>query len=203
MHPLLKIYLFVLVVATLVAVVPGPRPREEVPTAIPLERSVASIRVIPQRPHVLGYERAEFGATWGRRGACSTREATMVAAFPLSDGCSAHGTTPDPYTGRTLVPADVEIDHIFPLAAAWDLGAATWTAERRLEFANDPINLVAVSKSANREKSDQLPSAWLPPRVDARCWYVSALAHVAATYQLRLSEADVDAMNGQCRRSIG
>ena len=63
----------------------------------------------------------------------------------------ATGTLHDPYTNATVafvrgdqVGASVQIDHIVPLALAWDLGARTWTDEMRLRFANDPANLLAV-----------------------------------------------------------
>ena len=51
------------------------------------------------------------------------------------------GTVTDPYTGNPLeLTGEVEIDHVFPLSAAWDLGAHGWEPGRREAFANDPRN---------------------------------------------------------------
>lgn len=91
----------------------------------------------------------------------------------------------------------IEIDHIFPLSAAWDMGAHAWEPEKRVAFANDPRNLVAVSRAANQEKSDQLPSEWMPMK-DAHCWYANRLAIVAAAYDLPLPEQDLKLMRSKC-----
>ena len=45
------------------------------------------------------------------------------------------------------IGAAVQIDHIVPLALAWDLGARNWTDEMRVRFANDPANLLAVARA--------------------------------------------------------
>ena len=116
--------------------------------------------------------------------------------------CELHaGKLYDPYSGTSIdfdphERAKVEIDHIFPLAAAWDMGANAWTDSQRQEFANDPLNLIAVSRTQNQAKSDQLPAAWLPPSRDNRCWYVGRLAQVAVKYALPL--ADIAVMRRQC-----
>lgn len=104
----------------------------------------------------------------------------------------------DPYTHRTVPVSDVEIDHIFPLSAAWDMGAAEWDMHTATQFANDPLNLVAVEGAANRDKSDQLPSAWMPPYRGHRCWYSERLAAIAVAYDLALTTADVARMKRSC-----
>ena len=35
----------------------------------------------------------------------------------------------------------LDVDHVVPLAWAWNAGAWRWTPERRREFANDPASL--------------------------------------------------------------
>jgi len=44
----------------------------------------------------------------------------------------------------------MDLDHIVPLAAAWNMGADEWTDELRTRFANDPLNLQFTSASLNR-----------------------------------------------------
>lgn len=68
----------------------------------------------------------------------------------------------------------LDIDHMVPLAEAWDSGASEWTAERRQAYANDlgsERSLVAVTAKTNRSKADKDPSQWLPPAEGAHCTY--------------------------------
>lgn len=68
-----------------------------------------------------------------------------------------------PYTGRKFTnPSDIDIDHIVPLSHAHRHGAENWTKQQRKQFANDPLNLIAVHDKANRQKSDKPPSEWMP-----------------------------------------
>ena len=65
---------------------------------------------------------------------------------------------------------EVQIDHVVPLGAAWARGARDWPQSERERFANDPVNLLATSASANESKSDRGPAEWLP-RSAYRCAY--------------------------------
>lgn len=191
-----RCYLCILIAATL-AVVPFPTPR-----------SLVSIPSHPLPRHsVLGYDRKEFFGDWGTlRSGCSTREAIMADAW-AQETCTipyrqwdqaALVDVTDPYTGEVLDPADVEVDHIIPLRAAWDLGAYTWPEDKRTAFANDPINLVVTSRAANQAKSDMLPSEWLPPDKRVRCAYGERIVSVARKYEIALPPADVRAIRRQC-----
>lgn len=206
------VYLVVLAAATLLAAVvtflPWSPPLPGTGLA-PVEQSLARVEVVPQRVKVLGYERAEFGSGWRPHGGCTMREAVLSAQFAADPtatpavGCGLPDTTAaDPYTGAELAAGDAEIDHIFPLSAAWDLGAHAWSPARRQAFANDPANLVAVHRAVNQQKSDQLPAHWLPPDPAAQCWYVQRLAEVAATYALALPHADQRVMRRACATGI-
>ncbi|MCJ7602276.1 MAG: HNH endonuclease [Desulfobulbaceae bacterium] len=74
-----------------------------------------------------------------------------------------------PYTGKEFTKAsDMDIDHIVPLSHAHKTGGADWSREKKREFANDPLNLVAVDDDTNKEKSDQAPDEWRPPLKS--CW---------------------------------
>ena len=67
--------------------------------------------------------------------------------------------------------ADVDIDHMVPLAEAWDSGARSWTTARRQAYANDlgdRRSLVAVTDNVNQAKGDQDPAAWLPQSPSCR-----------------------------------
>lgn len=94
---------------------------------------------------------------------------------------------------------------LFPLAAAWDLGAAQWPQRKRTSFANDiERNLVVVSGDVNIDKGDSTPSEWLPPWKGSQCWYAARYLTVAIYYQLAITEADWHALSGArrlCHRS--
>ncbi|MER5199846.1 HNH endonuclease family protein [Streptomyces sp. NPDC002755] len=92
--------------------------------------------------------------------------------------------------------SSLDVDHMVPLAEAWDSGASAWTAARREAYANDQgaaASLIAVSGSSNRSKSDKDPADWLP--VDAyRCEYASAWTATKLRWQLPADPAERDAL---------
>lgn len=203
-----RLYLTALTLLTLVAggvwARPLLSPLDE-PGLPALSRSLADAPTSAQRVRVLGYERERFGG-WSPTGGCTTRELVITAQLQDSSvtappaACDLPTTAAgfDPYTGGTFTVGDSEVDHIFPLSAAWDAGAHAWTRRQREAFANDPANLVAVDGRINQAKSDLMPAQWAPPDRGARCWYARRLAHVAAAYGLSVSVADRRAMRWMC-----
>ena len=106
------------------------------------------------------------------------------------------GQLRDPYTNATVpftrgaqVGASVQIDHIVPLAYAWDMGAREWPDELRKRFANDPANLIAVAGQANQDKGDLPPGEWMPPNTAFWCAYAVQFAEVLRGYRLSVDEA--------------
>lgn len=171
------------------------------------------MRVIPERVTVLGYDRALFGG-WAPAAAASdaaiadTRDAVLAEWFGGDTGTPS-GTNAgtdagdtviaDPYTGDDLTADGADVDHVYPLAAAWDFGAHMWDARTRREFANDAdLNLVPVASAVNREKSDLTPEEWLPPDRDLRCDYSKRYLRVAVAWRLAVSVADWEAMADAC-----
>ncbi len=117
------------------------------------------------------------------------------------------GTTimQDLYTGQLLDLATEtpDVDHVIPLRAAWDRGARCWDDDTRKQFANDRLNLVATTRSANRQKGARTIFDWIPPRLNRCAWYLDRSAAVAAKYQLRLTTEDLDAyafLRPKCER---
>ncbi|AKK02853.1 HNH endonuclease family protein [Corynebacterium epidermidicanis] len=185
------------------AVVSGtPRTPADLDEPPALSATLPYVMALPHRPERPDYQRDRFGDGWVRTGSCTTRHEVLLAQLEnatLDDCRLSTGSRIDPYGSAQLSPdSPIEIDHVIPLSAAWDLGAHQWSDEQRLRFANDPNNLVATSRKLNQEKSDQLPAQWLPPRKSARCWYSRKVAFVAASYQLPLPEADIRAMKRTC-----
>lgn len=172
-----------------------------------LQENLQQVTIFPFRPHVLGYKREHFGSGWSTRlingRYCSIREHVLLSAFPtpLSDSynvpafsqCTVKTNTSsiDPYTGETMNSSTTDIDHIYPLSAAWDFGAAQWTISQRIEFANDiERNLVATDAKINREKSDSTPSNWAPSFTPAGCAFAARYTSIALHYRLAISLAD-------------
>jgi hypothetical protein len=105
----------------------------------------------------------------------------------------------EPYAGRRLEfrkteAARVQIDHVYPLARAWDMGAARWPLQRRVDFANyQAANLLAVDGPANASKNDDGPGEWMPINRSYRCTYVLRYLQVTRKYTLPITTADRDA----------
>ncbi|MEU5137094.1 HNH endonuclease family protein [Streptomyces californicus] len=108
-----------------------------------------------------GYSRDAFGPAWSDAGtvemsgnSCPTRQDVLARDLDdvvrAEDGCTVlSGVLHDRYTGRTIAfkrgprtSMAVQIDHIVPLALGWQSGARELTAEQRLNYANDPDNLM-------------------------------------------------------------
>lgn len=125
---------------------------------------------------------------------------TDVAVAAGSHCVVVAGTLNDPYTG-TLIPfrkaeaAAVQIDHVYPLARAFDMGAAGWSQDQRTAFANDTgLVLLAVDGSANQSKGDSGPAEWMPPDPAEACEYVRRYVTIASAYRLTITAAEHQAM---------
>ena len=99
-------------------------------------------------------------------------------------------------------PSSLDIDHLVPLAEAWDSGAHGWSADRREEFANDEAALVAVTSGSNRSKGARDPAEWMPPNDDFTCPYASAWVATKARWSLSVDRRESDFLQrllaGQC-----
>jgi len=100
------------------------------------------------------------------------------------------------YTGKTFTKAsDVDVDHIVPLAHAHRHGAENWTKEQRKAFANDFENLLVVSDSINKSKSDKAPHEWLPPLKSYWCEYGKRWERIKEKYRLWYSSQERITLN--------
>lgn len=158
-----------------------------------------------------GYARSEFGAAWKDvdRNGCDTRNDMLrrdlkdVVYKPGTGNCKVlSGVLADPFTGTTINfdsandPSGVQIDHVVALSDAWQKGAQQLTFEQRTEFANDPMNLLAVQGAANQQKSDGDAATWLPKNKAFRCQFVAIQVDVKAKYGLWVTSAEHDVMAG-------
>lgn len=182
------------------AAVPGAGPE----TAMTL---LSSVTVKGKSP-LTGYSRVgDFGRAWldVDHNGCDTRDDILARDLqnPVRSGpCKIlTGVLNEPYTGRIIdflrgvkTSALVQIDHLVPLANAWQTGAQQLTQQQREQLANDPLNLLAVDGSSNEQKSDGDAAAWLPAQKSFRCTYVARQISVKANYHLWVTSAERAAM---------
>jgi hypothetical protein len=185
----------------------------DIPTVAPGVDVLGGIAELPLRIRSHDYHRDAFGDTWtddnpaaGGHNGCDTRNDILdrdlvdktYVSIKRCPNAVATGTLHDPYTNATVafvrgaqVGAAVQIDHIVPLALAWDLGARNWPDDMRLRFANDPANLLAVEGQANQDKGDQEPADWMPPNAAFRCQYAIQFIAVLRGYGLPVDAPSV------------
>lgn len=167
--------------------------------------ALASLEVKGRAPKT-GYDREQFGDGWASTGNCDVRQAILRRDLTDvrigNDGCTViTGRLHDPYTGRQIPfqhgpdnSDDVQIDHVVALSDAWQKGAQHLSFERRVQFANDPLELLAVEGEANQQKGDGDAATWLPANKTFRCQYVARQIAVKQRYRLWVTAAERDAM---------
>ncbi|MGW5367429.1 HNH endonuclease family protein [Streptomyces sp. NPDC004009] len=148
-----------------------------------------------------GYSRDLFPHWITISGACNTRETVLKrdgSNVTTDSSCAAtSGSWYSEYDGATWTAAsDLDIDHLVPLAEAWDSGAGKWTTAQRQAFANDLTRpqLIAVTDNVNQAKGDQDPATWMPSRTAYRCTYVRAWVQVKYYYNLSVDSAEKTAL---------
>ena len=157
--------------------------------------------------HTSGYDRDLFKHWTDEDGdGCDTRREVLLAEAVVAptqgSRCSlADGEWISRYDGLTEQGngRGFDVDHLVPLAEAWESGAHNWTADRRERYANDlgyEHSLIAVSARSNRSKGAQDPAAWLPPEGDQHCWYAAAWVHVKTRWSLTVDTAEVNTLEG-------
>lgn len=143
---------------------------------------------------------------------CNTRYEVLIAEsttpVTVGAGCSlTGGTWVSPYDGATwTAPADVDIDHVVPLADAWRSGAWAWTADQRTAYANDldvPYALIAVTDNVNQSKGDKDPAQWMPPSAGFDCQYAIDWALVKYRWSLSADPAELSALTAQLSGTCG
>ena len=188
-----------------------PSPAADPPTPDPAasDTVAALLEQLPVKGRApkTGYSRDQFGDGWKDpdRNGCDARNDILARdmADEVKDGpCKVlSGTIHDPYTGMTIdfvrgndTSMAVQIDHRVALSNAWQTGAQQLSFDRRVELANDPLNLIAVDGPTNGQKSDGDAATWMPPQRGYWCEYVTAQVQVKAKYGLWVTQPEKDAI---------
>ena len=185
--------------------------------AAPLDDALTTLNSlsVKGRAAKTGYTRAQF-PTWSDldRNGCDTRneilnrDLTMVSFKAGTRDCKViSGSLIDPYSGKVItfssVKSTIDIDHVVALSNAWQTGAAYFDKSKRQLIANDPLNLLAVDYSLNRQKGDGDAATWLPPLKSYRCDYVSRQVAVKAKYGLWVTQPEKDAIVKILEKCVG
>lgn len=183
-----------------------PSPPTATPSPVSGASGVDALQVEAEAPRT-GYDRDLFPHWSDLDGnGCTTRQDMLFATvigFPqvdLFDRCViVEGDWYSVYDGvlHAGQPGDVDVDHVVALAEAWDSGAWAWDQAERRRFANDRDNLLVVTASSNRSKSDRDVGEWRPTRRDS--WCLTARITVAIKTRYRLT---VDATEARALRDM-
>ncbi len=145
--------------------------------------------------HRSGYDRDALFNGWLYSGGLSTRERV------LRDERRSDGNWLSVYDSAVVTEAaELDIDHLVPLAEAWESGGHLWTAATWARFANDlgdPRSLIAVSASTNRSKGARDPAEWWPPDAGYRCQYAADWIAVKTRWDLAVDLAERSALESR------
>jgi hypothetical protein len=153
-----------------------------------------------------GYTRVQF-THWSDldRNGCDARNDTLkrdltevIYKAGTRDCKVIAGSLLDPYSGKVITfsstKSTIDIDLVVALSNAWQTGAAYFDKTKRQQIANDPLNLLAVDFSLNRQKGDGDAATWLPPLKSYRCDYVARQIAVKAKYGLWVTQPEKGAI---------
>ncbi|MFF4617725.1 HNH endonuclease family protein [Nonomuraea jabiensis] len=162
-----------------------------------LRAAVADLAVATESRE--GYKRTSFRHWVDADGdGCSARAEVLIAEAidPPTVGpkCALTGGVWYSYYDDAVVDSasGLDVDHLVPLAEAWDSGASAWDGTKREAYANyldAPEHLVAVTARSNRQKADKDPAEWLPIE-QVRCRYISDWVAVKRHWQLSVDAAE-------------
>jgi hypothetical protein len=183
-------------------------PQGEVKTDTNLAGNILETLPVKGRAPKTGYKRSQFGNGWADLGNCDMRNYILArdmvnVQYRSATDCTVMSGTleSDPYTGKTIqfvrgpdTSSVVQIEHIVALSDAWQKGAQQLSKDRRIQFANDPLELIAVDGPANNDKSDADAASWLPPNKAYRCRYIARQIAIKKKYDLWVTAAERDAM---------
>ncbi len=148
-----------------------------------------------------GYDRDAVFGGWLYNNGGSTRD-RVLAAERRPDG-----TWLSLYDNVSVTAAaDLDIDHMVPLAEAWESGGHQWTADTWTRFANDlgdPRSLIAVTASSNRSKSARDPAEWWPPEDAYLCQYASDWVAVKSRWDLAVDAVEQRVLDDALDSCIG
>jgi hypothetical protein len=150
-----------------------------------------------------GYVRTKFKHWVGVGNGCDSRKAVIISEAivkPIVEkGCVIKGGEwLSIYDSVKVIDAGkLDVDHMVPLAEAWDSGASAWDDKKRELYANDQtdtIHLIAVTGASNRSKSDRDPAEWMPTNEKYKCQYIMNWVSIKIRWSLSVDEKELFAI---------
>jgi uncharacterized membrane protein YgcG len=195
--------------ATLVAgstIVFSGAPAAEAAGSVRLHQAIRDLPVASETRS--GYDRDKFRHWTDANGDCQDTRSEVLrqeTSARITGACTVvTGRWKSIYDGLTWTQAsDVDIDHLVPLAEAWDSGAKKWSPATRRAYANDlgdARSLIAMTDNLNQSKGDKDPAQWMPGQ--RRCTYVAQWVAVKIRWSLKVDQAEKRALKnlgGDCR----
>ena len=155
----------------------------------------------------VGYVRTKFKhwITISRSGqiGCDSRKSVIIDEAiikpTIGKDCALSGGKWLSIYDNTIVTdaGKLDVDHMVPLAEAWDSGASLWTDLQRQQYANDMVDarhLIAVTGSSNRSKSDQDPADWVPTNKAYVCEYIANWVEIKVRWSLNIDPKEKSAL---------
>lgn len=146
-----------------------------------------------------GYKRTLFKHWVGTGNGCDSRKSVIISEAivkPKVDaGCKIiGGEWLSIYDNVKVTDAGkLDVDHMVPLAEAWDSGASAWDAAKKEMYANDQTDsrhLIAVTGASNRSKSDQDPAEWMPTNKSYACEYLINWVSIKVRWNLSVDKTE-------------
>lgn len=148
-----------------------------------------------------GYKRTLFKHWIGVGNGCDSRKAVIISEAivkpKVEAGCKIiGGEWLSIYDNVKVTDAGkLDVDHMVPLAEAWDSGASAWDTAKKEMYANDqtdPRHLIAVTGASNRSKSDQDPAEWMPTNKAYTCEYLINWISIKVRWGLSVDKKEKD-----------
>jgi hypothetical protein len=169
-------------------------------TPFPTVSSRTLLRQLRRAPeHRAGFTATRFpGWTDADGDRCTTAAEVLlseaVRAPTIGARCAlTGGRWLSPYDGKSRTASSrMVVDHLVPLAEAWQSGAHGWRRVARRQLANDlgyPSTLVAVTRASAADKAAREPQDWLPRRA-YRCAYTAQWVAVKWRWRLAVDPAE-------------
>lgn len=169
-------------------------------TVTSFRKGSSFLKVVPEDRQP--YLRAYFGKGWidADKNCRDTRQEVLAreSLVPVTKGCKIfQGKWLSYYDNKTWTKSfEVQIDHLVPLAEAWDSGAYQWDLATRIAFANDlgeKRGLVPTTTALNYSKIADDPQ-WYIPKVNA-CKYIASWIAVKGRWNMTVDQREKDAID--------
>ena len=155
-----------------------------------------------------GYKRTLFKHWVGTGNGCDSRKSVIISEAivkpKVESGCKlVGGEWLSIYDNVKVTDAGkLDVDHMVPLAEAWDSGASAWDAAKKEMYANDqtdPRHLIAVTGASNRSKSDQDPAEWMPTNKSYTCEYINNWISIKVRWSLTIDAKEKAAIESNLK----